>query len=106
MSPGLLAALDPTFDARLSALHAAALKAGLWQGTYAASNPAEYWAEAVKSYFDCNRAADPPDGVHNAVRTREGLRAHDAGLFALVDEALEGNPWRWTPAGAHAGRWR
>ncbi|GIS29009.1 MAG: hypothetical protein CM15mP130_0390 [Verrucomicrobiota bacterium] len=31
----------------------------IWEGTYAASNPAEYFAEGVQSWYECNRANDP-----------------------------------------------
>jgi hypothetical protein len=98
-------ALDKEFDARLKRLHEKAKAAGLWEKTYAATNHKEYWAEGVQSYFDCNLSADPPNGVHNHVRTREQLQKYDPELAKLIDETFAANPWRWTPNGAHARRW-
>jgi hypothetical protein len=95
-----------TFDERLKKLHERATSRGLWAKTYAATNHSEYWAEGVQSYFDCNLRADPADGVHNAVRTREELAEYDPELARLIDEVFAGNPWRWTPVGAHARKWR
>jgi hypothetical protein len=98
-------ALDKDFDGRLKRLHDKALAAKLWEKTYAATNHKEYWAEGVQSYFDCNLSADPPNGVHNHVRTREQLQKYDPELAKLIDETFAANPWRWTPNGAHARRW-
>lgn len=101
-----LRALDREFDARLRAQYERAIRDGLWAKTYSATNHKEYWAEGVQSYFDCNRRVEAPDGVHNHVRTREQLREYDPGLADLVDAAFDRNPWRWSPNGAHARRWR
>jgi alpha-glucosidase len=100
-----LAALDRQFDARLKRIYDQAMSRGLWKQTYAATNHKEYWAEGVQSYFDCNLHADPPNGNHNHVRTREQLREYDPDLFDLIDEVFVRNPWRWTPNGAHARKW-
>jgi hypothetical protein len=100
-----LARLDRDFDARLKKLFEQARQRGLWQRTYAATNHKEYWAEGVQSYFDCNLQADPPDGNHNHVRTREQLREYDPDLARLIAEVFRNNPWRWTPNGAHARKW-
>ena len=66
-----LRAVDPTFRTRLRKAFTDAMKKGLWKGTYAASNPGEYWAEAVQSWFDTNRQND---SQHNHVDTREELK--------------------------------
>ena len=39
------------FNTRLTANFQAALKSGLWQGLYAATNDVEYWAETVMFWF-------------------------------------------------------
>jgi alpha-glucosidase len=87
-----LRALDRTFDRRLRAAYTRAIDAGLWKGSYAATNAAEYWAEGVQSYFDCNA---PKGGVHNGIDTREKLAKYDPTLFALIDEAFRKSPYRY-----------
>lgn len=87
-----IAAVDATFGDELQAAYVDAMGAGLWSGTYAATNAIEYWAEGVQSYFDVNGFADPADGIHNAVATRADLQAYDPALYALVDEVFSGAP--------------
>lgn len=87
--------VDPTFDRRLRSAYDGAIGRGLWKGTYAASSPEEYWAEAVQSWFDCN--LDPPDFQHNEVDTREDLRAYDPAVSALVEEVYGKSAWRYAP---------
>ncbi|MHC1764381.1 MAG: beta-L-arabinofuranosidase domain-containing protein [Verrucomicrobiia bacterium] len=84
--------LDPTFDARLKAAFEKATEKGLWQGTYAGSNRAEYWAEGVQDWFDNNREND---SLHNRVNTRAELKAYDPGLAALCAEIFGDGPWRY-----------
>lgn len=91
-----IAEVDKGFPKRVADAFRDARKKGLWEKTYAAANPSEYWAEGVQSYFDCNRTADPPNGVHNWVGTREALEKYDPGLYKLIDEAFH-TPWRWSP---------
>lgn len=83
---------EPTFDARLRKTYDGAMKKGLWKKTYAATNHAEYWAEGVQSYFDCNA---PPNHDHNDVDTREKLAKYDAELFELIDETFRRPAWRY-----------
>jgi len=84
--------IDERFDSRLQATYEAAMAAGLWRGKYAATNPAEYWAEAVQSYFGTNRENDHD---HNHVNTRDELKEYDQRLFELVDEVFRGAPWNY-----------
>lgn len=88
-----LRAVDPKFDARLRVTFARAVDNGLWKDTYAASNAAEYWAEGVQSYFDCNSPPNP--GVHNDVNTREKLAKYDPDLFELIDNVFKQSPYRY-----------
>jgi alpha-glucosidase len=88
-----LRGIDRKFDARLKATFARAKDAGLWKDTYAATNAAEYWAEGVQSYFDCN--APPNRGVHNDVNTREKLKKFDPALFELIDEVFKQSTFRY-----------
>ncbi len=87
-----LRAVDPTFRARLRKVYQEAMEKGLWKGTYAASNPAEYWAEAVQSWFDTNRQNDDQ---HNHVDTREELKEYDPEMAKLCAEVFGDGPWRY-----------
>lgn len=73
------------FQRRLEAAYRDALGNGLWEGTYAATNPAEYWAEGVQSWFGLN---DPPGSLHNHVDTRAELEAYDPTLAELILEVF------------------
>src|SRR5262245_60301323 len=66
--------VDPTWRKRLAQAYQSARNKGLWKDAYAASNPAEYWAEICQSYFDCNRVNN---WNHNSVGTREQLKLYD-----------------------------
>ena len=41
-------------------------------------------AEGVQSYFNVEAYANPPDGIHNHVNTREKLQDYDPGLYNLI----------------------
>jgi hypothetical protein len=86
--------VDGSFTADLQAAYGAALSAGLWSGTYAATTVEEYFAEGVQSYFDTNLEASPPNGIHNHVDTRAELAAYDPVLYALVERIFAASPWR------------
>ncbi len=82
------ATIDPTFQPRLDAAFANALDLGIWDDTYAAENAAEYWAEAVQSYFGRNLSFEVPDGVHGPIDTGAALADADPTVHALIDEKL------------------
>ena len=82
------------FVQRVNAAYEAALSNNLWQDTYAATSPDEYWAEAAQSWFNANRESNPPDGIHNTVDNRDELRAYDPAIASLVEEVL---PTSWLP---------
>ncbi|WP_367874341.1 hypothetical protein [Luteolibacter sp. Populi] len=85
--------VDATFDTRLKAAHAAAMKAGLWKGKYAATNHHEYFAEGVQSWFDNNRENDSD---HNHVNTRAELLEYDPGLAAMCREVFGDTELKYT----------
>ena len=85
--------VDPTFDARLKATYAAAMKAGLWKGKYAAMNHCEYFAEGVQSWFDNNRVNDHD---HNHVHLRSQLIEYDPGLAAMCREVFGDTDLKYT----------
>lgn len=80
--------LDARFDQKLQKAHKAAIAAGLWNGTYAATDHKEYWAEGVQSWFNANLEAIPTNGVHNQINTHDELKAYDPTLYALIAEWL------------------
>ncbi len=90
-----LAAVDPTFDERLNKAYEAAMAAGKWKNGYAAENPAEYWAEAVQSWFGTNREND---AIHNHVNTRAELQEYDPALAKLCAEVFTGTTWQYRRA--------
>jgi hypothetical protein len=87
-----LSTVDKTFDARLQETYEAAMKDGLWENTYAASNKSEYWAEGAQSWFDTNREND---NQHNGINTRAELKKYDPRLAALLTEVFGDRPWRY-----------
>ena len=88
-----LSTLDPTFDKRLQITYEASMKKGLWQGTYAASDRREYWAEATHAWFY-------PDGAGSFDlfgNTRQALKQYDPGLATLLAEVYGDKDWQYTP---------
>lgn len=77
----------------LRAAYDAAIAAGTFANTYAATNDREYWAEGVQGWFDTNLEASPADGVHNDIDTRAELRAADPELARLVGEVFVDDAW-------------
>lgn len=77
----------------LVAAYQTALENGLWYDSYAATNVNEYWAEAVQSWFNTNLQANPPNGVHNHVNTREELIEYDAGVAAITADIFFDDAW-------------
>jgi hypothetical protein len=90
--------VDRNFVRDITNAYDEAMKDGLWANTYSKTNRAEYFAEGVQMYFDCARVASPPNGVHNEVGNREGLKKYDPRLFAVVNRVFGGNPWRYEGA--------
>jgi hypothetical protein len=92
-----LGRIDPGWRERLRETYKNAIAKGLWKNTYAASNPAEYWAEIAQSYFDCNRVNN---WNHGSIATREQLKQYDPDGYELVRTTLKLTPetdWRYKP---------
>lgn len=85
-------ALDPSFNRRLREVFQSATNAGKWSGTYAGTNPSEYWAESVQDWFDDNRH---DDALHNHVHTRVQLKEYDPKVAALCAEVFGEIRWRY-----------
>ena len=82
--------VEPDFNERLEALRQNAIRKGLWEKTYAVSNKEEYFAECVQSFFNCNRYAEPANGVHNWVNRRTKLKTYDPDMYRLLQEYFYG----------------
>jgi len=92
-----LSRMDLTWKSRLGQTYRNAMSKGLWKYAYAASNPAEYWAEIAQSYFDCNRVNN---WNHNSIGTREQLKLYDPDGYELVRTTFKltpANDWRYQP---------
>ena len=84
--------LDPTFQSRLEKCFKLAIEEKIWEGTYAASNPAEYFAEGVQSWYECNRANDRE---HGSIDTRKEVQKHDPRLANLIIEKFGEDSWKY-----------
>jgi hypothetical protein len=83
---------DKMFDGRLRNAYNAAIAAGLFANTYAASDDAEYFAEGVQDWYNTNQEVPRADGVHNHVNTRAELRSYDPMLYAILARVLPDKP--------------
>ena len=84
--------VHPGFQDRLDECFEMAIKEKIWEGTYASTNPFEYWAEGVQSWFDTNRENDHD---HGTIDTREELQKSDPRLARLIRKTLGTNKWRY-----------
>jgi alpha-glucosidase len=80
--------LDVDWGRQVQKTYDDAMSKGLWKGTSAARQAADYWTAGVLAYFDAGGAGEPPNLADRPITTREALRAYDPGLFALVDETM------------------
>ena len=92
---GTLHAIVPGWAGQLNAVYKNAIARGRYRDAYAAGNPAEYWAEIVQSYFDCNRVNN---WNHGPIGTREQLKIGDPEGYELVRTTFNLTPaqdWRY-----------
>lgn len=93
MDTGLVQS-DPNFLPALEKLFQQAKDRNLFQNTYAMTNIHEFWAEAVQTYFDCNRTASPPNGIHNEIGTRSQLKIYHPELHDFLAKIFP-TDWRY-----------
>ncbi|MDF9829131.1 hypothetical protein [Parabacteroides sp. PF5-6] len=83
-------AYDPSgnaFETALFAAYANARQTGLWAGTYAMENAAEYWAEGVQAWFNtCRIEVAGPKRFTMKYRTQ--LQEYDPTLYALIEKYM------------------
>jgi len=90
--------LDTQFDEKLKRYFEGSIGKGLWKGTAAVHDRAEYWAEGVVAYFDAAGQVPAPNDAAHPISTREALKEYDADLYDLVNEtmAYDGHvDWRY-----------
>ncbi len=81
-----IAGVDPGFNKKLQKMFLKAKAKGLWENTYAMTDSAEYFAEAVQSFFNTNRYSETPNGVHGPIDTRAKLKKYDPDMYKLLLE--------------------
>jgi len=95
-----LGEINPDFKKRLRALYETHQKTGHFSG-YGLSNPGEFWAEGVQSWFDTNKngglAITNADGTVIQLNDRTALKTHMPELAAFVQQNLHSNTWVYTP---------
>jgi hypothetical protein len=80
--------IQPELRARFNEQFKRSLAKGLWQGSYAGSNPDEFFAELTMWYFGTHgdtkmKGPKPANG-------REGLQNYDPEAFAMLDDFYSG----------------
>ena len=92
--------VDPATALAIEQAYGRAIAQGLWENTLAEINDDEYWAEGTQSYFDANLedTADDrePNSSHNAIDTRDELRAYDPALWTILASVYGDTEWRPT----------
>lgn len=87
--------LDENFNDLLQQKLDAAMSAGKYKNTYAATNIWEYWAEGVQNWFNVNAEVENTDGKHNWVNTRHDMKKYDPDLYEIIGlyfPEFEGSP--------------
>ena len=79
-----------TLNNRVIALYNMAKAEGLYQGYYAGSTVAEYWAEGVASWFN---GANPK---RNVASMRSAFKKYDPRFANLLTEVFGDGDWRYT----------
>src|SRR5208283_3481465 len=75
--------------AKFDAQYQVSKEKGLWLGSYAGSNPSEYFAELTMWYFNSHGSLGGFQGPRPGPGT-EGLKQYDPEAFALFDEFYSG----------------
>jgi alpha-glucosidase len=80
--------IQPEVRAKFDAQYQRSLEQGLWKGSYAGSNPDEFFAELTMWYFGTHgdlhmKDPKPENGP-------EGLKKYDPAAYALVEDFYSG----------------
>ncbi len=93
----VLRRLEPDFQNTLDRLYKNAMDKGLYRYDYASTDAAEYWAEGVQGFFNCNRSNN---WNHNHVNTRQLLTEYDPDIVEFVRQTFRITPendWQYKP---------
>ncbi|MBN1973335.1 MAG: hypothetical protein JW787_06830 [Sedimentisphaerales bacterium] len=91
-----LSRMDRAWSGKLNTAYRNAVQKGLFKGTYAGSNSAEYWAENVQVYFNCNRVNNYN---HGPIGRRDQFKIYDPVGYELVKSTFNLSPeqdWSYT----------
>jgi hypothetical protein len=80
--------LDDLIRGKIRIQYDKAVKAGLWKGAYAATNPQEYWAELSMWYFGSH--GDFLIGTQTPSPGQESLSKYDRSGYLLLDSIYRG----------------
>jgi alpha-glucosidase len=81
-----------TFAEEVEQAYDNAIQNELWADTYAATDPAEYWAEGVVLYFAAPERASAAN-MKSGIADRDALSKHDPALFDLLRWAFGDDDW-------------
>jgi len=107
----VIGGLDDQFNARLRGLFDKAEKSGRFGGYAIEGGIAEFWAEGVQAWFNCNGTMRPksgggqssfevlgPKGEHVChLQTRQQVRTHMPEFAKLLDDSFRQNEWVYVP---------
>ena len=107
----VIGGIDERFNTRLGALYNKAKQGGRFRGYAIEGGIAEFWAEGVQAWFNCNGTIRPksgggqssfevigPKGQHVChITTREQVRKYLPDYAKLLDESFRRNEWTYVP---------
>ena len=108
---GIHSVLGEEFNVRLRELYDQAKASGRFGGYAIDGGVAEFWAEGVQTWFECNgrkrpksgrgsdsfTALDPKGEVACHLTTREQLKTYCPELARLIDDTFRQNKWVYVP---------
>ena len=114
---GIHSVLGEEFNVRLRELYDQAKQSGRFRGYAIEGGIAEFWAEGVQTWFECNGRKRPesgggqssfevlgPTGEHIChLQTRQQVRTHLPELAKLLDDSFRQNKWVYVPVAKRLG---
>jgi formylglycine-generating enzyme required for sulfatase activity len=114
---GIHSVLGEEFNVRLRELYDQAKQSGRFRGYAIEGGIAEFWAEGVQTWFECNGRKRPesgggqssfevlgPTGEHIChLQTRQQVRTHLPEFAKLLDDSFRQNKWVYVPVAKRLG---